>query len=95
MFLVNIPSKRSYELRHSPSQWVLNVLQQKGCNDLTVRWLCLLDGGSVSFYMHSFVAAPDFTERACACQAGGEQSQKHTNHKLAFAKNQVVRSAHA
>jgi hypothetical protein len=94
-FLVNVPSKRSYELRHSPSQWVLNTLQQKGCNELAVRWLCLLVGGSVSSYMHSFDAAPDFTERACACQAGGQKSQKHTNQKLASAKNQVVRKAHA
>jgi hypothetical protein len=36
--------------------------------------------------MHNFVAARDFTERACACQAGGEKSQKHTNQKLASAK---------
>jgi hypothetical protein len=91
-FLVKVPSKGSYELRQSPSQWVLNILQQKGCNDLTVQWLCLLVGGSESSYMHSMVAAPDFTERDCACQAGGEKSQKHTNQKLASAKNQVVRS---
>jgi hypothetical protein len=36
-FLLNVPSKRFYELRHSPSQWVLHILQQKGCNDLTVQ----------------------------------------------------------
>jgi hypothetical protein len=84
-FLVQVPFKPSYELRHSPSQWVLNILQPKGCNDITVRWLCLLVRGSVSSYVHSFVAAPDFTERACACKAGGEKSQKHTNQKLASA----------
>jgi hypothetical protein len=80
-FLVKGPSIRSYELRQSPSQLALNILQQKGCNDLTVRWLCLLVGGSLSSFMHSFVAAPDFTERACACKAGGEKSQKHTNQR--------------
>jgi hypothetical protein len=32
-FLVTVPSIHSYELRHSPT---LNILQQKGCNDLTV-----------------------------------------------------------
>jgi hypothetical protein len=76
------------------AKWVLNILQQKGCNDLTLRWLCLLVGGSVPSYMHSFVAAPDFAERACACQAVGEKSQKHTNQKLNSAKDQVVRRAH-
>jgi hypothetical protein len=45
--------------------------------------------------MHSLVAAPDFTKRDCACQAGGEKSQKRTNQKLASAKNQVVPRAHA
>jgi hypothetical protein len=96
---LHIPSKRSfersYELRHSPSQWVLNILQQKGCNYLTVRWLCLFVGGYVSSYMHSFIAAPDFTKRACACRADGEKPQKHMNQKLTSAKNQVVRKSHA
>jgi hypothetical protein len=37
-FLVKVPSIRSYELRQSPSQLALKILQQKGCNELTVRW---------------------------------------------------------
>jgi hypothetical protein len=46
-FLVKVPSIRSYELKQSPSQSVLNILQQKGCNGLPVRWLRPLVGGSL------------------------------------------------
>jgi hypothetical protein len=42
----------------------------------------------MSSYVRSVVAAPDFTARACPCQASKERSQKLTNENLKSAKNQ-------
>jgi hypothetical protein len=72
----------------------LRYMQQKAYNDLTLRCFCLV-GGSVSSDLHSFVAAPDFTERACPGRLVKKSHRNTRNRKFFPPKTKVVRRADA
>jgi hypothetical protein len=70
-------------------------MQQKASNDLALQCFCLLVGGSVSSDLHSFVAAPDFTVRACPGRLVKTSHRNTRNRKLFPPKTKVVRKADA